>query len=122
MPAVTPHDTGRYSSGGAATAVSAGPLPIAHASDAAGSTRTPAAACHLVGIKPSRGLLSLAPAGSFFAAGAEGPLARTVEDTSLLLLEVMAQPPSRDLYPWTPDTSLAQAGRSRPDRSLKIGW
>ncbi|RSD14060.1 amidase [Amycolatopsis eburnea] len=123
-PAVTPYDTGRYSSGssgGAATAVSAGLLPIAHASDGAGSTRTPAAACHLVGIKPSRGLVSLAPAGSFFATGIEGPLARTVEDAALLL-EVMAQPPSRDLYGWTPDTSLAQAGRSRPNRPLKIGW
>ncbi|HEY3562370.1 MAG TPA: amidase [Kribbella sp.] len=124
VPAVTPYDTGRYSSGssgGAATSVAAGLLPIAHASDGAGSTRTPAAACHLVGIKPSRGLVSLAPAGSYFAAGSEGPLARTVEDASLLL-EVMARPPSRDLYGWTPDTSLGQAGRSHPERPLKIGW
>ncbi|NYI77670.1 amidase [Nocardioides panzhihuensis] len=124
VPAVTPYDTGRYSSGssgGAATAVAAGLLPIAHASDGAGSTRTPAAACHLVGIKPSRGLVSLAPASSFLATGAEGPLARTVEDAALLL-EVMAQPPAQDLYGWTPDTSLAEAGRTRPDRPLKIGW
>lgn len=123
-PAVTPYDTGRYasgSSGGAATAVAAGLLPIAHASDGAGSTRTPAAACHLVGIKPSRGLVSLAPASSFFAAGIEGPLARTVEDAALLL-EVMAHPPAQDLYGWTPETSLAEAGRRRLDRPLKIAW
>ncbi|WGY00423.1 amidase [Nocardioides sp. QY071] len=124
VPAVTPYDTGRYSSGssgGAATAVAAGLLPIAHASDGAGSTRTPAAACHLVGIKPSRGLVSLAPGSSFFATGIEGPLARTVEDAALLL-EVMARPPAQDLYGWTPDISLAEAGRSRPGRPLKVAW
>ncbi|TWG99016.1 amidase [Nocardioides sp. J9] len=123
-PAVTPYDVGRYasgSSGGAATAVAAGLLPVAHASDGAGSTRTPAAACHLVGVKPSRGLVSLAPASTFFATGVEGPLARTVEDAALLL-EVMARPPARDLYRWIPNTGLGDAGRSRPRRSLRVAW
>jgi amidase len=45
------------SSGGAASAVGGALLPIAHASDAAGSIRIPAALCGLVGLKPSRGLL-----------------------------------------------------------------
>ncbi|MFD5215996.1 amidase [Microbacterium sp. NPDC058345] len=124
VPSVTPFDTGRYSSGSsgsAASAVSAGLLPLAHASDGAGSTRTPAATCHLVGVKPSRGLVSLAPAGSFFAAGVEGPLARTVEDAALLL-DVMAHGPAGDLYHWTSDSDLARAGRIEPDRRLKIAW
>ncbi|WP_370941843.1 amidase [Amycolatopsis sp. cg5] len=89
QPAVTPYDLGRYasgSSGGAATAVAAGLLPLATAGDGAGSTRTPAAVCHLVGVKPSRGLVG-SPA--LVSTTVEGPIARTVADAALLL-DVMA--------------------------------
>ena len=98
-PAVTPYDTGRYasgSSGGTAAAVAAGLLPFGHASDGAGSTRTPAAVCGLVGFKPSRGVLS-PPATGFLSLGIEGPITRTVADAALLL-DVMAHVFPGDLY------------------------
>lgn len=122
VPAVTPYDGTRYasgSSGGAAAAVAAGLLPLAHASDGAGSTRTPAATCHLVGVKPSRGLVSPAPASSFLSVGIEGPLARTVADAALLL-DVMAQPWSGDLYGWRAPTSFATAVAAPGPSALKV--
>ncbi|RFU84062.1 amidase [Streptomyces triticagri] len=121
-PAVTPYDPGRYasgSSGGAAAAVAAGLLPLAHASDGAGSIRTPASTCHLVGVKPSRGVVSPAPGSSFFVTTTEGPIARTVEDAALLL-DVMAQPSPGDLYGARPAESLAGAVARDPDRPLRI--
>lgn len=74
------------SSGGAATAVAAGLLPVAFGSDGGGSVRIPAAATGLVGLKPSRGLVpSRTGLESLAGLVVPGPIARTVADAAMLL-------------------------------------
>ncbi|MCX4681107.1 amidase [Streptomyces sp. NBC_01433] len=88
-PARSPFDLSRSaagSSGGAAAAVGALLVPLAQGSDTAGSVRSPASACGVIGLKPSRGLVTAGPAGSDgMGLSVRGPLARTVRDTAAFL-------------------------------------
>ena len=74
------------SSGGSAAAVASGMVPAATAADGGGSIRIPAACCGLVGMKPTRGRVSLQPQrGGWLGLAVYGALARTVRDSALLL-------------------------------------
>src|SRR5205807_3289562 len=84
-----PWDTTRTpggSSGGSAAAVAAGMVPAATAADGGGSIRIPASCCGLVGMKPTRGRVSLQPLErDWLGLAVYGALARTVRDSALLL-------------------------------------
>jgi amidase len=120
-PTRNPWNTDRVpggSSGGAAAAVAAGMVPIAHASDGGGSIRIPASCCGLIGLKPSQGRITLGPQRTESGLGVELCVSRSVRDTARLLDAVrgpgvgdtvIAPPPDR---PYT-DELGADPGRLR---------
>jgi len=74
------------SSGGSAAAVASGMVAAATASDGGGSIRIPAACCGLVGLKPQRGRVPLAPdTEHWHGLSVAGALTRTVADQALVL-------------------------------------
>jgi amidase len=124
-PTRNPWNTGHSpggSSGGSAAAVAAGMVPIAHGTDSGGSIRVPAAACGLVGLKPSRGWVPVGPHLDELAGGldVEHVLTRSVRDTALMLEATGgAEPTSRMPLSW-PAGCFAGALELAPP-SLRIG-
>jgi len=113
-PCRNPWDTSRTvggSSGGSACAVASGMVPIAHANDGGGSIRIPASCCGLVGLKPSRGRVSLAPDFTEFVGGIaiEGSVSRTVADTALALDIISGYEPGDPYWAPPPSAPFAEA-------------
>ena len=83
----SPNHMAGGSSGGAASAVGAGIVPIATASDGGGSIRIPAASCGVVGLKPSRGRITWGPqiAEALSGWAVHFVVSRTVRDSAVAL-------------------------------------
>lgn len=110
------------SSGGAAVALATGMLPLADGSDLGGSLRNPGNFNNVVGMRPSVGLVPVAPT-PFPLLGflVDGPMARSVADTALLL-SVLAGADPRDpgSYPSDPERLLGDLGRDW--RGVRVAW
>ncbi|MFL5020448.1 MAG: amidase [Rhizobium sp.] len=126
-----PARTAGGSSGGAAAAVAAGIVAIAHATDAGGSIRVPAACCGLVGMKPTRGAIPGGPSFGNHLAGIASELAicRSVRDTALIFdrLAGKSRGPFPDPSPVDSDNGrlriglLADTGSDYPTESDRRG-
>jgi Asp-tRNA(Asn)/Glu-tRNA(Gln) amidotransferase A subunit family amidase len=125
-PTKNPWDPTRISggsSGGAAAAVGARMLPMAHASDGFGSIRAPAACCGIVGLKPTRARNTFAPFASEGLGGlsTEHAVTFTVRDCAALL-DATAGAGAGDAYVAPPAArSYLQEAGTAPG-ALRIAW
>ena len=125
-PTRNPWDVTRISggsSGGAAAAVAARILPLAHASDGFGSIRAPAACCGLVGLKPTRSRNTFAPyAGEGLGGVAtEHAVSLTLRDSAALLDATRGAGPGDPYVAPLPARPYAEELRANAG-SLRIAW
>ncbi len=116
-----PQRTPGGSSGGSAAAVAAGLVPIASASDGAGSIRIPAASSGLFGLKPQRGRVSLAPFTAHWnGLSVNGCLSRTVLDTALYL-DVVSGGSTEPGAPPPPERPFVESAKTPPGK-LRVAF
>ncbi|MFD6432575.1 amidase [Streptomyces venezuelae] len=108
------------SSSGAGAAVASGMAPIAHAADGGGSIRVPASCNGLVGLKPTRGLVTDATIVCEGMA-TDGVLTRTVADSAAALDVLARHDPAAWWSPPTPRRAFTDALTAAPPKGLRIG-
>jgi len=110
------------SSGGAAVSVACRMLPFADGSDLGGSLRNPTNFCNVVGLRPSVGRVPSWPSESGWNSFAvDGPIARTVEDTALML-SVLAGPDLRSPISLPENGAVFRNSLERNLKGIRIAW
>src|SRR5690606_4028325 len=94
----------------------AGAVPIAHGNDGGGSIRIPAAACGLVGLKPTRGRVAPSAEGRMLPIDiiSNGIMSRSVRDSAWFLADIDRTFPAKKL----PRVGLVEGPAKR---RLRIG-
>lgn len=120
-PATNPWDISRTpggSSGGAASAVAGGLVPIATGSDTGGSIRQPSAFCGATGLKPTYGRVSRFGMVAFASSLDQGgPIAASAVDCGLLLRAMEGHDHNDSTSAVADSTDLTER-----DRKLTIGY
>jgi amidase len=111
------------SSGGSAAALATGMCPLAEGTDLGGSLRGPASYCGVVGFRTTPGLIPRYPSVlAWDTYSVEGPMARTVADTALML-SVMACLDDRSPISYDVDQrELANAAKAPSVKGWRIAW
>ena len=106
------------SSAGTAAVVAAGVLPLSHATDGGGSIRIPAGANGNLGLKPSRGVFSIAPKQSDLSGlvSTQGCQSRTVRDTAAFIDHCRGGAPGEFMPYWMPQEPYSQLIERDPGR------
>jgi amidase len=122
---LNPYDrtkTAGGSSGGAAVAVATGMLPIADGGDLGGSLRNPANFNNIVSLRPSVGLVPIAPSSiPFVGVSTKGVLARSVGDVAFGLSVVAGGDP-RDPQSFASDLGAFAGSLERDFRGVRVAW
>jgi len=111
-----PERTPGGSSGGAAAALAAGLVPLAHGTDGGGSIRIPASCCGVFGLKPSRGRVSTSPFPSLEGLSTSGPITRSVADAAALLDVLSGYEPGDPWWAPPPERRFADEPGAPPGR------
>lgn len=111
------------SSGGAAVSLATGEVWLSHGSDLAGSLRTPAAYCGVIGLRPSPGRAGGGAAPiAFNMEGVQGPMARTVMDTALFLDAMAGFDPRQPISIEAPSEPFQKAVREAEANGVSIAY